>query len=414
MTSSSTVLDHLMRALPPQTAAQISCDGPVLLAHTCQGVAPYAVASPRNEAQAVEILRAARELRLQVVPYGSGTGQGIGSPPQENALVISTAAMNALIQHEPGDMVATVQAGIMLSALQQQLAAKGQFLPLDGPPRATVGGMIATDRHGPRAIGYGTLRDMVLGMTVINGDGVARKCGGRVVKNVTGYDLAKLYIGSMGTLGLVTEVTFKLRPLPIATRFWGLHAASMKDALERLAAIHARNLPLEALTIHFTRDTKPQCGIAVLASGSNAELERIGRELGLDSNSTVVDGARAIGAALDPWQNLQEVDHEPAARLRFHALPSKVATAWNQLAEAAQAATLSMYGGWVVLETDSKKTQRVIDEVAAAGFHARVEASRGISIERPFGPARPEFALMKKIRAALDPAGIMNSSRFVV
>jgi len=408
-----------MRALSPACAARVSTDGPALLAHAAQGVLPCSVATPENEAQAGELIRAAAAARIAIVPFGHGTGQGIGAPPPDGALVISTAAMTALIQHEPGDMVATVQTGITLSDLQQRLMAKGQFLPLDGHPDSSVGGLLATDRHGPRALGYGTLRDMVLGMTVVNGDGIARKTGGRVVKNVTGYDLGKLYIGSLGTLGLITEVTFKLRPLPIATRFWGLHADSVKVALERLSAIHALNLPLEALTINFTRDAKPNCGIAVLASGSPSELDRIGRELSADPASTsIVEGAAALGAAasdagLDSWQRLQ-VEQQRLALLRFFSLPSKIAAAWPLLSEGAQAAVISMSGGWVSLETTPEKLQALIDQLAAQGFNARVEAARGMRIERPFGPSRPEWTLMKKIRASLDPRSVCNPGRFVV
>src|ERR1043165_8070425 len=203
-------------------------------AFSVQGVRPACVCAPVDEAQAAAVIRCAAAQRIPVVPCGGGTEQGRGLPPPPSFLALSTRRLKKLIHHEPGDMVATVQGGMGIDDFQKAISQGGQWLPLDALPSATIGGMVAANTFGARAFGYGTLRDMILGITVINGDGVLRKCGGKVVKNVTGYSLDKLYIGSHGTLGLVSEVTFKLRPFPVKARGWTVFFSDFKVGLKVL------------------------------------------------------------------------------------------------------------------------------------------------------------------------------------
>src|SRR6185295_16355144 len=203
----------------------------------------------------------------------------IGYAPPKDFLALSTRRMNKLIHHEPGDMVATVQGGMSVDDFQIAIDAGGQWLPLQAPPDATIGGIVAANTFGSWSFGYGTLRDMILGITVINGDGVLRKCGGKVVKNVTGYSLDKLYIGSLGSLGVVTEVTFKLRPIPIHRCVWQPAAKSVQAAVGAIRAISAKNLPLETLElVDFGRKNIPLT-ISISAAGTEAELERINAEV---------------------------------------------------------------------------------------------------------------------------------------
>lgn len=171
------------------------------------------VLSPSSATEVSEAMRVAAAHKLALVPCGGMTSQGRGAPPPPGFLALKSSNFNSLIHHEPGDMVATVQSGMRVSDFQDQLRARGQWLPIDAPMGSTIGGIIASNVYGPRSHGYGTLRDQVLGMTVINGDGILRKTGSKVVKSVTGYALEKLYIGSGGTLCFIVDVTFKLRPL---------------------------------------------------------------------------------------------------------------------------------------------------------------------------------------------------------
>ena len=179
------------------------------------GFMPKAVALPESVEQIQKLLAFAADRELSVIPAGSGTKLGIGNLPQKVDLVLSTRRLNSMIEYEPADLTVTVQAGMRLANLQVQLSENGQFLPLDPAyaSLATVGGIAATNASGPLRLRHGTPRNQVLGMRVVQSGGAVVKSGGKVVKNVSGYDLNKLYIGSFGTLGINTELTFKLSPL---------------------------------------------------------------------------------------------------------------------------------------------------------------------------------------------------------
>jgi glycolate oxidase FAD binding subunit len=183
---------------------------------TVAGVAPSFVASPASTEEASLLLRAAAEHGLTVVPRGAGTGLGWGAPPASCDLVVDMTAMDQVLEHAAGDLVARVQAGATMGHLASVLASAGQQLALDAPAEATVGGVVATGTAGPRRFRYGAPRDLLIGLTVVRADGVVAHSGGKVVKNVAGYDLGKLFAGSQGTLGLITEATFRLHPLPAA------------------------------------------------------------------------------------------------------------------------------------------------------------------------------------------------------
>ena len=183
-------------------------------------IPPKAVVFPASIREIKDVLIYAAENTLSVIPAGSGTKLAIGNLPEKVDLVVSTKRLNEVIEYEPGDLTVTAQAGVRLCGLQEKLAENGQFLPLDPPyaTHATVGGIAAVNSSGPSSLSYGTSRNRVLGMQVVLSSGTDVKSGGKVVKNVAGYDLNKLYIGSFGTLGIITELTFKLNPLPEVQR----------------------------------------------------------------------------------------------------------------------------------------------------------------------------------------------------
>jgi glycolate oxidase FAD binding subunit len=183
------------------------------------GVTPSFVASPASTGEASDLLRAAAGYGLAVVPRGAGTGLSWGQPPAACDLVVDLGRMDQVIEHAAGDLVARVQAGVTIGHLAAVLAAAGQQLALDVPAEATVGGVIATGTAGPRRFRYGTPRDLLIGLTAVRADGVISHSGGKVVKNVAGYDIGKLFAGSQGTLGLITEATFRLHPLPVAEAY---------------------------------------------------------------------------------------------------------------------------------------------------------------------------------------------------
>jgi FAD/FMN-containing dehydrogenase len=162
------------------------------------------------------------------------------------------ATLNRLLEHKPEDMTATAEAGMTLAELQKHLALRGQWLPID-PPHAeqlTVGALLAADASGPRRFGYGTIRDYVIGIKVVLADGSCITCGGKVVKNVAGYDLAKLFIGSRGSLGVIVEATFKLRPLPETERFVQARCESLVQAGRLLEAVLDSELEPIVVDLH--------------------------------------------------------------------------------------------------------------------------------------------------------------------
>ncbi len=220
------------------------------------GVMPDWVASPATSEEASALLAAATEHDLAVVPRGSGTAVGWGPPPRRCDLVIDTLRLDQVLEHAAGDLVVRAAAGVTLARLAGVLAAAGQQLAVDAPPgggrRAaspTVGGLLATGAAGPRRLRYGTPRDLVIGVTVVRPDGTVTKSGGKVVKNVAGYDLGKLYAGSCGTLGLITEAIFRLHPLPAAAAYVIAGYADPAAAAEAAAAAAGSDLAPSAVEI---------------------------------------------------------------------------------------------------------------------------------------------------------------------
>ncbi|HEV2254108.1 MAG TPA: FAD-binding oxidoreductase [Streptosporangiaceae bacterium] len=203
------IRDALVAACPVVRSASPETDA-------ISGVVPSFVAFPASTQEASALLRAAAAFDLAVVPRGAGTGLGWGPLPSACDLIIDLQAMDQVIEHAAGDLVARVQAGATIGHLASVLAAAGQELALDVPADATVGGVVATGTAGPRRFRYGTPRDLLIGITIVRADGVVAHSGGKVVKNVAGYDLGKLFAGSHGTLGLITEATFRLHPRPAA------------------------------------------------------------------------------------------------------------------------------------------------------------------------------------------------------
>ncbi|GGP11630.1 FAD-binding oxidoreductase [Nonomuraea glycinis] len=185
------------------------------------GVTPTWVALPETTGEVSAVLRACAEHDLAVVPTGGGTKLHWGPAPERCDVLLDLCCMNEIVEHAAGDLVVRAQAGVTMEALSAALAERGQELALDPPfaEGSTVGGTLAAAVAGPRAFRYGTARDLLIGITVVLPDGTIAKSGGKVVKNVAGYDLGKLFTGSFGTLGVIAEATFRLHPLPVERRW---------------------------------------------------------------------------------------------------------------------------------------------------------------------------------------------------
>jgi glycolate oxidase FAD binding subunit len=185
--------------------------------HGIDGLMARAVAHPVSLRELSLVMSAANRLGWAVAPWGGGTRTSLGNTLERLDVVVDLSRLNRVVEHNPADLTTTVQAGITLARLQEVLGVHGQFLALDPPlpDRATVGGTLAVGASGPLKWQYGSPRDVVIGMKMVQADGVVTKSGGRVVKNVSGYDMARLHIGALGTLGIIAEASFKLTPLPV-------------------------------------------------------------------------------------------------------------------------------------------------------------------------------------------------------
>jgi glycolate dehydrogenase FAD-binding subunit len=265
-------------------------------ADAIDGVVPSFVASPADTAEAAALLRAAAEHDLTVVPRGAGSRLGWGIPPSRCDLVVDMLRMGSVVEHAAGDLVARVQAGTRMGVITEALAGAGQEIALDVPASATVGGVIASGLTGPRRMRYGAPRDLLIGITIVRADGTVARSGGKVVKNVAGYDLGKLLAGSWGTLGLITEATFRLHPLPAARAFVTASSAGSEATAGAIAA--AAGSPLVASAVQVSRpaadgsavDEPFRVGVLLegSANGVAARAEQMAGLLGGSARSAAV------------------------------------------------------------------------------------------------------------------------------
>ncbi len=259
-------------------------------------VVPSFVASPASTEEASALMRAAASAGLAVVPRGAGSGLGWGAPPSACDLVVDLRLMDQVIEHAAGDLVVRVQAGVTIGQLATVLASAGQQLALDAPEDATVGGVVATGTAGPRRFRYGAPRDLLIGLTVVRADGVIAHSGGKVVKNVAGYDLGKLFSGSQGTLGLITEATFRLHPRPAAVA-WVTGEFGPSDRASAVAAVASAAgsaLVPSAVELDWPGGSQRALRVGVLIEGTSSGVAERAKQL-----SELVAAAGGAAAVAD-------------------------------------------------------------------------------------------------------------------
>lgn len=416
--------------------------GPGARAWAVDGRPPRWVAFPGSAEEVGRLLTLAAAERLAVIPVGGGTKLAWGNPPRGVDLVIGLRRLDRVIEYEPADLTVTVEAGLGLGALAPVLGRHGQFLPLD-PPRAmrsTVGGVIATNASGPWRHRYGTIRDLILGLTVVGADGAVTKGGGRVVKNVTGYDMPKLHVGALGSLGIVVTATLRLHPLPAAEGTSVFAMPSAEGLLE--AALRLLDSPLVLSRLELVDGpTLARLGVGcphpvglAVQLGSVPEAVRAQGEVVAavcrESGGTPLDlpGSRAA----ELWSGVSDAtlpeEPEHTLTLRIGLLTSDLVKGLRLLQSAAREAGLTLTAtaslgvgtlrarltGDVAAE-GAALVARLREAVAGLGGvlvveHAPPVLKAGVEVWGDVGPA---LALMRRLKAEFDPLGLLNPGRFV-
>ena len=438
--------DALLQKLRATVGAANVLTGVELSPFVVEGRTPEAAIFPGSIEEVAAVMALASEVASSVTPWGGGTAVSVGKPAGRAGLVVGLGRLGRLLDHEPGDLTATVEAGMTIGALRSALGSRGQWLSLDPgeADRATVGGVLATNACGPRRHLYGTARDLLIGVTVVTADGAVVKGGGKVVKNVAGYDLPKLFIGSYGTLGVIVEATFKLRPLPEQEELVAVRFDRLKDAGAATKAIAASDLIPNAVELMdgvaaagAGLATGPAAPGAVLLVGFDGLREQVEWQRGELARLTGPLGGRDLRTLDAPvWTRLVTAARTAfpgtAAVMTLSVLPSQVAEIMEQGAGVARgrglpSAWAAHAGVGVVrgaLASDlAPKDQGALAAVLAewremaraGGGHANVEwAPLAVKSQIPVwddpgGAGR----IMERIKAQLDPRNILNPGRFV-
>lgn len=417
--------------------------------YAVDGVLPAFVAIPDNQEELAQVVRACHEAGAAMIPWGGGTAMGLGNPPLRADVVILMDRLNRVVEYDPANLVITAEAGLRLSALQERIDHDKEVLPLDPPgmAKATVGGLVAANQLGPGRLLYGGLRDWVLGMRVILPDGTPVHFGGRVIKNVSGYDMNKLFIRSLGTLGIITEVTFKLLPRPAAragviglfpgaAQAWAvvrrtLESYLLPEALDYLnPAAMARLAPALALP--------PQgggFGVAVAVAGSPETVDRQLR----DFSAIFREGggmAIPLGDGREAWNAIRNLAVLPAGEQGLLCRIAVPVSEGAQMASAAEACSaecgmevlVEAHAGvgvlWALFRPAGEAPSEEKVNMALSALRRSAESLGGSLVlqEAPaslkrrldaWGSAGEGIGMMRRIKTEFDPLGLCSPGRFV-
>ena len=416
-------------------------------AYTFDGYVPKAVVIPTSVQEMQDVLQLAVKQGLSIMPAGAGTKLGIGNLPEKVDVVLATTHLNSVVEYEPADLTVTVEAGIRLRDLQTELSKHRQYLALDPPyaDRCTIGGIVATNASGSLRLRHGTARNQVLGLRVARADGTVVKSGGKVVKNVAGYDLNKLYIGGFGTLGIITEVTLKLSPIPVHEAMLTADFQNIQDAADTgLAIVGSQILPMFVNLFVNADPTRSETEAPVdenkpmLVAGFGGDPETVAWQL--TQCQEIMEQNGAIGVTIregESVQHLQETVQEFSADNRnTEIVVAKLNLKRTDLAELAtqiveanstrDAQMMALIGSGVLYVTIPVASDTDYQSLAAALMQLRqtVMSRQGnliIEVAPPelkrhidvWGSVEGTLNLMKQIKAKLDPIGLLNPGRFV-
>jgi glycolate oxidase FAD binding subunit len=416
------MLDSLRKRLGPDRLNVE--DAPAAVA----GVAPIGLVAPRNVEEIAEVVRWCASEDIPLEPAGGCTWLGSGKRPERAPLVLSVRKLDEVSEYEPADLVATVQAGVTLDKLQRVTGAKRQRLALDAPADdgATVGALIATASAGPQRYGYGTARDHVLGLQVVTGDGRIANVGGKVVKNVAGYDLTRLLVGSRGSLGIITAAHIRLRPVPQFDVTFDMRA----EAFGLIELAHAcRSAAFEPVALELLVRTDEPSSLYIRVQGNEGVIAAAEYELQAAAGSmkwTRLDDK----ASSDAWEQLNKRAAVAHFSARFAGLPTE-AVRIMRLAERVRACfpdgVLVLHAGSGIARVHASQPAVSLSALAEALQTARAELTlvRG-SVIVPVAPTDlherfecfpspdGELRLMQELKRKFDPARILAPGRFVV
>jgi glycolate oxidase FAD binding subunit len=367
--------------------------------------------APANTEEIAAVLRHANRNSISVAPWGAGTKQSWGNPIHPS-LILHTHRLDAVREHTWQDMTCIVQAGCVWSSLQQSLAKHGQFVALDPlwPDRATIGGIAATNDSGSLRFRYGSLRDLIIGMTIVLADGTVARSGGKVVKNVAGYDLHKLMTGAFGTLGIITEITFRLHSIPKHVQSFTIPSREVEPLGQLLMKIldshlSTQSLQLRSSSIGFNLDVRLTTLPEVVRDQASS-LSKLAESVQLEASDT----------ESNVWNARQEhFDQTDHFVVKATMLPSAISNI---------AATINTLGGTSVTQATGIMTATIPASASDQLEHLRekLEAIAG-SLTVLHHPAHaPTVAstlpsdtlpLMRELKHRFDPNRILNPGRFL-
>lgn len=395
---------------------------PALEADVVAGARPRFIVEPAIEQELASVLRLANDAGLGVIPRGGGTKLSWGNPPSHADLILSTSRLNKIIEHAWADLTVSVEAGCTIEKLQATLAQHGQRLALDAlwPKRATVGGVLSVNDSGALRLRFGALRELIIGVTLALSDGTLASSGGKVVKNVAGYDLQKLATGAFGTLGVITRTVFRVHPLPKISRTISVSTQSFEESQHVLNAVQDSKLAHTALQVRAAADALPLVDVLFEGTAAGLAAQEAQCKKLLAPHAPLDPPSKVWNARQDLWNNC-----DSAATAKFSVLPAEIGqtlksiqhlgtqhqTRWQALVEA--------FGiGWLRLDGSPKDLISFLQEL-----RAQLENKSGslVVLHRP--PALPSFdawgnvgdalPLMRAVKQQLDPKSTLNPGRFV-
>ena len=417
-------------------------------AYSIDGLRPQLVVSPGTIADLGQTMAHLSAAGVAVAPWGGGTRTALGNPMSRLDVAVDLTRLNRIVRYNPADLTATVEAGLTVAGLQNTLAKEGQLLALDPPlpDRATIGGTLAIGLSGPLKWQYGSPRDVVIGMKVVQADGKVTKSGGQVVKNVSGYDMARLHIGGLGTLGIIAEVSFKLTPLPQNQATVVATFQTSRSCLEAaLSVFHSDTVPLALTALDRSANERARAlevdADHMLAIRLGGRPRTIERQIGDCEALCRRHGASMVEMlaethTLAAWRAIADFGWETAAdpmiTCRASVLPAQVPDLVDALASQYHDAVLepailahpahgTVLVSWSESGPDDSTSgaptllNRTVEAVHAAGGRMLIEkCPMEVKAHMDVWDSPGEsIAIMHRMKELYDPKATLNPGRFV-